>query len=90
MTRLKIIGGPSDGKIVEVDDKTHVIDVWDPVTRQLVVNPNGEMIGPTMTRTCYMRRWLRWRREKDLYDEVSFLAPHDWTDARAVEHQFEK
>jgi hypothetical protein len=92
--RVKIVGGPRDGEIRDFDTSQHSLVLYDPIKAQDVLQSYGSdlpEIGPTITRTEYTPRYLQcsypggrepWR--------MVYLAPYDWTDVQAIEHQFKK
>lgn len=82
--KLRCVGGPSDGKVVLVDEKMDRIRLPDP--RGPILAAPTDVASTKIALTEYRVRRLRgpdgWVLE--------YLAPHDWTDAMAIEHQFAK
>jgi hypothetical protein len=78
--KLKCIGGPSDGKIIEVPDSYMDVRVPDPV--QLVTRPGGppEEQFTSVGLTVYTRRLLHHVGANQERLTIQYLAPHGISD----------
>lgn len=79
--RLRCIGGSHDGKYVTIKDDMTSLRMVNPRTMRL-----SEDSPSQITYTEYTLRKIsstdHWSHE--------FLTPHDWSDRKAIEHQFSK
>lgn len=82
---LKCIGGPNDGETARLvaDQREIVVHKDTPASLHYLtrVDPGG-LNYCNVLNTLYTRRRLRLGPDSC----VDFLAPEDWTDARALEH----
>lgn len=88
MPRLKCVGGSRDGYIASIDEKLCEIRLVDPGFEEAIRSFNRNVTPElgTYKYTTYTVRRLFMDGEKFL----CFLAPSDWSDAKAIQHQFEK
>lgn len=87
--KLKCIGGPSDGKVVEMADAYQTQRVADPRRDPMPPFPApGDLVSPTpMTSTIYTRRVFRERSEAVAEQvQVECLAPYGVSDIEALRH----
>ena len=82
--KMRCVGGPSDGKQVNIKEYVDYIKLIDP-RDPLVVTSLG-----AIRHTVYTMRRLRWQHGVDIIEEFFFLAPEGWTDFQAIKWQFEK
>jgi len=85
---LRVVGGPRDGERVRVRDDVQFIKLIDPRGMMIPNSPSdqGTNRGETCTVTTYTKRCLRGPNGWELH----FLAPENWSDHTAIEHQFGK
>lgn len=84
MSKLRVVGGPSDGIWVECGSRdVTLIDPREPCT-SLDFTSADDVV--TISYTHYTKRRLRGPNDWELW----YLAPSDWSDAMAIEHQFRK
>ena len=101
---MRAVGGPNDGVDVWMPkDKQH-IQLLDPVHKPSVYdyNNHSDAIWPDRSiahYTLYTVRVIRVARPQQSYpdnlldpqfNELRFLAPHDWSDFKAIHFQFTK
>ena len=87
MPHLKCVGGPSDGRRAYVVDGWKDVRIPDPESKKAANYWHGDaQVSVTISTTVYTVRELRgpddWR--------LRFLAPAEWPDFKAIEHQFAK
>lgn len=81
--RMKIIGGPRDGEYWEVDKFADAVRIPDPpkcVVTDVVSQSSIEYDVPYYRVHHLHHRNPNW--------DIWFVAPHDWSLERAVQHQF--
>ncbi len=85
--RIKVVGGPCDGKIVELENGIRSV-VLVPQYGSVLDFPGClEGLKPAAN------RGVHYTARKIMYGgmmAVEYLAPADWDDGRAMRHQFEK
>jgi hypothetical protein len=86
--KLKCIGGPSDGKRVEVPEGYRDINVRDPFVQPRMMHGEISNIGPTINTTVYTRRIMREYVDGKM-QELQYLAPAGVAEIDAVRHLFE-
>jgi hypothetical protein len=85
--KVKVVGGPRDGETVSLNEGERDIKLHDPLPPSTYKYGDPfTATGPAISWTVYTVRYLRSRPDWQLI----FLAPADWSDTKAIEHQFQK
>lgn len=88
----KFVGGPADGKNIDVGDRAdYTFYEGPPIARPFAaatIATVDEMTTVTQHRYTLRRHWYRAAEGKK--EHIDFFAPEYWSDHKAVKHQFEK